>query len=200
MNLAVLASGRGTNFGAIIKAVSTGYIPGTEIKLLITDNPGSPARAMAGRSGITEKYFAPGNYSCRDGLDGDIIKLLEREKIDLIALAGYMRLLSPGFVRKFPYRIMNVHPALLPSFKGVDSIARAYNYGVKFTGVTVHFVDENVDHGPVILQEPVEIKEGDELDRLEEKIHVVEHRLYPLAIKAFAENRIRIDGRRVKII
>lgn len=200
MNLAVLASGKGTNFGAIIRAVSGGYIPGTKIKLLITDNPDSPARGMAGRAGIPGIYFAPDNYSCRDELDGDIIKLLEKERIDLIALAGYMRLLGPGFVRRFPNRIMNIHPALLPSFKGVDSIEKAYAYGVKVTGVTVHFVDENIDHGPIILQEPVKIEKGESLESLEERIHRVEHRLYPAAIKAFAENRIKINDRRVKIL
>ena len=126
-------------------------------------------------------------------------KILRNEKIDLIVLAGYMRVLSSYFVKSFENKILNIHPAILPAFGGVDAIKRAYDYGCKLTGVTVHFVDEQVDHGPIILQAPIEIKKDMSLNKLEEEIHKLEHKLYPLAIKLFVNKRLKLRGRHVKI-
>ena len=142
----------------------------------------------------------PARYSSREKYDSKIIEMLEEEKIDLVVLAGYMLLLSQEFVRKFKNKILNIHPALLPSFKGTHGIKDAYRYGVKVTGVTVHFVDEDLDSGPIILQEAFPIDPDDSVEELEEKIHKVEHKIYPEAVKYFCEDRLEIDGRRVKIL
>ncbi|MCX5706345.1 MAG: phosphoribosylglycinamide formyltransferase, partial [Candidatus Omnitrophica bacterium] len=125
---------------------------------------------------------------------------LKENNIDLIVLAGFMRILSSGFVNAYRGRIINIHPALLPFFKGEEGIKDAFNYGVKVTGVTVHFVDEEMDHGAIILQKEIRIEESDTLELLEAKIHKVEHKLYPEAIKLFAEGRLKIEGRKVRII
>ncbi|MCK4464004.1 MAG: phosphoribosylglycinamide formyltransferase, partial [Candidatus Omnitrophica bacterium] len=131
--------------------------------------------------------------------DSEIIKELQKRDVGLIVLAGFMRLVSSHFVRTFKFRIMNVHPALLPLFKGTHAIKDAFEYGVKRTGVTVHFVDDELDHGPIILQETVNVEKNDTLESLEEKIHKVEHRLYPEAIRLFIEGKIEIEGRRIRI-
>jgi len=197
-NMAVLASGRGTNFEAIAKAVKRGYIR-ANLKLLITDKEEAPVREKAKRFKVKEVFIDPKNFKTRKDFDKEVVKLLRREKIDLVILAGFMRIITPYFVKAFKNRILNIHPALLPSFKGTEAIKRAYDYGVKVTGVTVHFVDEKVDHGPIILQEALKIKEKESLESLEERIHKIEHRLYPKAIKLFLERRIKVRARRVAI-
>ncbi len=196
--MAVLASGRGTNFEAIAKAVKRGYIR-ANLKLLITDKEEAPVREKAKRFKVKEVFIDPKNFKTRKDFDKEVVKLLRREKIDLVILAGFMRIITPYFVKAFKNRILNIHPALLPSFKGTEAIKRAYDYGVKVTGVTVHFVDEKVDHGPIILQEALKIKEKESLESLEERIHKIEHRLYPKAIKLFLERRIKVRARRVAI-
>ncbi|MDD5166032.1 MAG: phosphoribosylglycinamide formyltransferase [Candidatus Omnitrophica bacterium] len=188
-NIAVFASGRGTNFAAIIKAAKIGRIK-ANLSLLVCDNPKAGALSKAKKAKI--KAVLVKN-------EGMITRYLKENKIDLIVLAGFMRLLSPGFVRRYYGRIINIHPSLLPSFKGAEGIKDAFGYGVKFTGVTVHFVDELMDHGPIILQQAIKIEEGETIGSLEKKIHKVEHKLYPEAIRLFVEGKLKIAGRKVKI-
>jgi phosphoribosylglycinamide formyltransferase-1 len=198
MNIAVFASGNGTNFAAIAKAVKRGYIR-AKIKLLLTDKENSFVRVRAAKYGIKDLFFDPRKFQSRLDFDKALIKILKKEKIDLVVLAGFMRILSPYFVEKYRNRIFNIHPAILPAFKGENAIERAYKRGNKLTGVTVHFVDEQVDHGPIILQERLRIGKKT-LKQLEAQIHRIEHRLYPLAIKLFIEGKLNIEDRHVKII
>lgn len=199
MNIAVFASGSGTNLQAIINAISDGRIRNSRIVLVVSDNENAYALVRARNAGIECFVLTPRGYKKREDYDREIIKELEKRDAELIILAGFMRLVSSLFVEKYKNRIMNIHPALLPSFKGIHGIRDAFEYGVKVTGVTVHFVDEELDHGPIILQEAVGIEDNDTIETLEQKIHIVEHRLYPEAIKLFVENRLKIEGRKVKI-
>lgn len=199
MKIAVFASGRGTNLAAIIKAKQKGII-NAEIALVISDNKMALALKKAQRAGIKAVFIDPQRFTSKEEFETEIVKAVEAEAIDLIVLAGFMRILSPGFVARFKNKIINIHPALLPSFKGAQAIKDAFEYGIKVTGVTVHFVDEEMDHGPIILQKAVPIEESDTLETLESKIHKVEHKIYPEAIKLFIEGKLRIEGRKVKII
>ena len=198
MNIAVFASGRGTNFGAIIRAVKKGKIK-ANLSLLVCDNPQAGAVARAKRAGIKVAKVLREDFASKQDFENKIIEHLENEKIDLIVLAGFMRLLSPEFVSRYKNKILNIHPALLPSFKGTAGIKDAFDYGVKVTGVTVHFVDETMDHGPIILQAAVKIEEGDTLTSLEAKVHKIEHKLYPEAIRLFAEGKLNLEARKVGI-
>lgn len=198
MNIAVFASGRGTNLAAIIRAVNRGRLP-VNIGLFVSDRLKAKAVAKAKRAGIKILVVEPKDFADKVSFEWEIIKDLKQNNIDLVVLAGFMRILSPEFVQEFKHRIINVHPALLPSFKGMQGIKDTFDYGVKVTGVTVHFVDEQMDHGPIILQSPVKIEESDTLDILEKKIHKIEHKIYPEAIRLIAEGRVRIEGRKVRI-
>lgn len=198
MNIAVFASGRGSNFAAIIRAVKKGKIK-ANLSLLVCDNPQAASIGRARRAGIKVALVKKEDYPGKKEFEDAIIRHLEENKIDLIALAGFMRILSPEFVSRFKFRILNIHPSLLPSFKGAHAIKDAFDYGSKLTGVTVHFVDELTDHGPIILQAQVKIEEADTLEALEEKIHKTEHKLYPQAIKLFVEERLKIEGRKILI-
>ncbi len=199
MNIAILASGNGTNFEAIAKAVKKGRVK-ANIKLVLTDKEKAFVRKRAARLKIRDIFVDPRKFDSRLEFDKELVKFLKKEKIDLIVLAGFMRILSSEFVKAFKNKILNIHPALLPAFKGDTAIQMAYNHGSKVTGVTVHFVDEKVDNGPIVLQESINIQKGLTLPELEEKIHRVEHKLYPLAIKLYAEKKLKIRGRHVEII
>ncbi len=199
MKIAVFASGRGTNFSAILKA-SQKNIFKAKIALLICDNPRAPVLKKAKLGKIKSILVNRPDYPTRESFEKEIIKHLNNEGIGLVVLAGFMRMLSPEFVRRYQNRIMNIHPSLLPSFKGAQGIKDAFDYGVKITGVTVHFVDEHVDHGPIILQEPLRIKDNETLASLEKRIHQIEHRLYPQAIKLFTLNKLKATKRRIKIL
>ncbi len=199
MKIAILASGNGSNFEAIVKATERGKIRNAKVVLLITDKKNAFVRVRAKRHKIKDVFVDPNRFKDRVSFDRKIARILRQKKIDLVVLAGFMRILTPYFVRVFKNRILNIHPALLPSFKGTAAIERAYHYGVKVTGVTVHFVDEDVDHGPIILQAPIYISERDDLESLEKKIHRLEHRLYPLAIKLFIEGKLVISKRKVLV-
>jgi len=199
MNIAVFASGRGTNFAAIIRAAKKGKIK-ANLSLLVSDNPKAGAISRAKRAGIKVALVERKDFSTTTDFESKIIQQLEENNIDLIVLAGFMRLISAEFVKKYEGRILNIHPAILPSFKGTQGIKDAFDYGVKVTGVTVHFVDTELDHGPIILQEAVKIEEDDTLASLEAKIHKLEHRLYPEAIRLYVEGKLRIEARKVKII
>lgn len=198
MNIAVFASGRGTNFGAIIRAVKRGKIK-ANLSLLISDNPKAPALGRAKRAGIKVALVKREDFAGKKDFQARITQHLAENNIDLIVLAGFMRLLTAEFVSTYHGRILNIHPALLPSFKGTEGIKDAFNYGVKVAGVTVHFVDEEMDHGPIILQEVVKIQENETLESLEKRIHKVEHRLYPEAIRLYVEGKLTLEGRRVRI-
>lgn len=197
-NIAVFASGRGTNFSAIIKAVKKGLIK-ANLSILVCDNPSAAAIQKAKRAGIEVLLVKRDDFPSRKDFENKISFHLEKSKIDLIVLAGFMRILSPEFVRRYKDMILNIHPSLLPAFKGKQAIKDAFDYGVKTSGVTVHFVDEKMDHGPIILQKAVSIEQEDTLESLEAKIHKIEHQLYPEAIKLFAEDRLKTTGRKIHI-
>ena len=199
MNIAVFASGKGTNFSAIVRAVKKGKIK-ANLSLLVCDNPKAGAIGRAKRAGIKIAKVLREDFSSKEDFEAKILQHLEENKIDLIVLAGFMRLISAGFVKKYEGRILNIHPALLPSFKGTEGIRDAFDYGVKVTGVTVHFVDTEMDHGPIILQEAIKIEGDDTLASLEAKIHKLEHRIYPEALRLCAEGKLKIEARKVKII
>ncbi|OGX16478.1 MAG: phosphoribosylglycinamide formyltransferase [Omnitrophica WOR_2 bacterium RBG_13_41_10] len=198
MNIAVFASGRGTNFAAIIRAVKKGKIKAS-LALLVCDNPKAGAISRAKRADIKVALVKREDFSSKNDFQAKILQHLAENNIDLIVLAGFMRILSPELVQKYQGRILNIHPALLPSFKGAQGIKDAFDYGVKVTGVTMHFVDEKTDHGPIILQEAVNIEEDDTLESLEAKIHKLEHRLYPEAIRLYTEGKLKIIDRKVRI-
>jgi phosphoribosylglycinamide formyltransferase-1 len=198
MNIAVFASGRGTNFGAIRRAIKSGKIK-ANLSLLVCDNPKAGAIGRAKRAGVKLALIKREGFANKKDFEAKIIAHLEENKIDLIVLAGFMRLLSPEFVSKYQGRILNIHPALLPSFRGTQGLKDAFEYGVKVTGVTVHFVDEKIDHGPIILQKEVKIEEDDTLETLEKKMHKIEHRLYPEAVRLYVEGRLKLEGRKVRV-
>lgn len=198
MNLAVFASGRGSNFSAIAQALKKGKIK-ARIALLVCDQPGAGVLFKARRLGVKTALVERGDFSSKEDFERRIIRYLDENKIDLVVMAGYMRILSRRFVRRYRRKVLNIHPSLLPAFKGAHAITDAFAYGVKVSGVTVHFVDEEMDHGPIILQQALAIKEKETLASLERRIHAVEHRLYPEAIRLYSEGRLRITGRRVKI-
>ena len=200
MNIAVFVSGNGTNLQALIDAAAGGSLAGGKITLVVSDNPEAFALRRAEKAGI--KTFVPeaGQSRSRDEYDRVILQRLEEEKIELVVLAGFMRIFSESFIGEYKDRILNIHPALLPSFKGTHGIQDAFEYGVKVTGVTVHFVENELDAGPVILQSCVRIEADDTLDTLEEKIHAEEHKLYPEAVRLFVRGKLKIEGRKVKIL
>ncbi|MFA5143340.1 MAG: phosphoribosylglycinamide formyltransferase [Candidatus Omnitrophota bacterium] len=199
MNIAVLCSGNGSNLQAIIGRVADGYIP-ARIVLVVSDNKDAYALKRARRAGIETLVLDPGNFGTREKFDREIIKNLRTKKVGLVVLAGYMRLLGSHFIKEYKGRIVNIHPSLLPSFKGTHGIKDALEYGVKVTGPTVHFVDEQLDHGPIILQKALEVRASDTEETLFARVHKEEHKIYPEAIKLFVEGRFRIDGRKVKIM
>lgn len=198
INLAVFASGNGSNFQAIAQAAGSGGLK-ANLSLVICDNLKARVIDRAIKAKVKVVLIRREDFSDKIGFENAIIDTLIREKIGLIALAGFMRILSSGFIRKFKGRIINIHPSLLPSFKGKHGIKDAFDYGSKVTGVTVHFVDEHIDHGPIILQQPVLIKESDNLGSLEKRIHQAEHQAYPQAIKLIVQKKVKINGRKVKV-
>jgi phosphoribosylglycinamide formyltransferase-1 len=191
LRVAVLASGTGTNLQAILDTVHRG--DGVEVVAVASDKPDAMALDRARRAGIDAEVFAAGDYSHRDERDAAIGDWLAEREVDLVVLAGYMQLLSAEFIARFQNRILNVHPALLPSFPGLDAVAQALEHGVRVTGVTVHFVDEGVDTGPIILQRPVPVPPDRDRGALEDALHATEHELLPEAIRLIAAGRVSID-------
>lgn len=198
MNISVFASGNGTNLQAIINAVKKGKLK-ANLALVVSDNKDAYALKRAKRARIKSVFIDPKLFNSKEDFENKLIENLEAEHIDFIALAGFMRILNPGLVQRYKGRIINIHPALLPSFKGSHAIKDTFDYGVKVTGVTVHFVDELMDHGPIILQKALAIEENDTLESLESKIHRIEHRLYPEALRLISEGLLSLEGRKVKI-
>jgi phosphoribosylglycinamide formyltransferase-1 len=198
--IGVLASGRGSNFQAIIDSVESGFIKNAEIVVLISDVADAYAIERAKSHRIEALFINPKDFKSRGEFDMRIVDELKKRRVDLVLLAGYMRIITPAFVRAFKNRMMNIHPALLPSFPGLHAQLQALDYGVKVTGCTVHFVDEEVDHGPIIIQRAVEVKDDDTEETLSERIIAQEHKIYPLAVKLYAEGKISIVGRKVRVI
>jgi len=198
VNIGVLASGRGTNLQAIIEAIEEGKIEG-EIKVVISDNPDAYALKRAKQNNIETEYINFKSFKNREDYDKKIMEYLKEKDVDLVVLAGYMRILSSYFIKMYKNKIMNVHPALLPSFPGLHAQRQAVEYGVKISGCTVHFVEEGVDSGPIILQKSVQVSADDTEESLAEKILKEEHRIYPRAIQLFCEGRLVIKGRKVFI-
>jgi phosphoribosylglycinamide formyltransferase 1 len=197
--LAVLASGSGTNLEAIAQAVVDGDVP-ARIVVVISDNPGAFALERARRFGIETRVIRLADFSDRPSFDHAIVEELRDLEVELVALAGYMKLVGDEIVDAYPNRIMNIHPALLPSFPGEHGVADALEHGVKVSGVTVHFVDKGLDTGPIIAQEAVPVEEGDDVERLHNRIHAAEYRIYPSAIRLFAEGRLVVEGRHVRVL
>ncbi|MGN6593384.1 MAG: phosphoribosylglycinamide formyltransferase [Terriglobales bacterium] len=193
--LGVLISGRGSNLQAIAAAVQSGTIP-AEIALVLSNRPQAPGLAWAAGQGIATCAL-PSAGRERAEYDREVVGKLRAAGVELVCLAGYMRLLSGYFLQAYPGRILNIHPSLLPAFPGLDAAQQAVDYGVKFSGCTVHFVDETLDGGPIILQAVVPVLSGDDADTLAARILVEEHKLYPEAIRLVAGGAVRLDGRRV---
>jgi phosphoribosylglycinamide formyltransferase-1 len=194
--IGVLLSGRGSNFEALAESVAAGRIPDAEIAIVISNQPDALGLKRAEVRGIVARMI-PSKGLQREAYDRQVAAVLQECKVDLICLAGYMRLLSPYFVAAFPKRILNIHPSLLPSFPGLESQKQALEHGVKFAGCTVHFVDENLDAGPIILQAVVPVLDSDDEHTLSERILKEEHRIYSEAVKNVLEGKYRIEGRRV---
>jgi phosphoribosylglycinamide formyltransferase-1 len=193
--IAVLLSGRGSNFEAIARNVACGAIDAT-IAVVISNRPGVPGLAIAEQLGLPAAVL-PSQGLQREPYDTLLVAELQRREVDLVCLAGFMRFLSPVFVRAFPNRVLNIHPSLLPAFPGLEAQRQALEHGVKVSGCTVHFVDEDLDHGPIILQTAVPVEDGDTVETLSARILVQEHRLYTEAINLVLSDSVRIDNRRV---
>lgn len=194
--IGILVSGRGTNLQAIIDAIDNGEL-NARIAVVLSNKKEAPALARAQAKGIETVFLDPKQFAGKKEFDLALAKELEDREIDLVCLAGYMRILGPEFIRKFEGKIINIHPSLLPAFPGLDVQQKAIDYGVKFSGCTVHFVNEEVDAGPIILQAVVPIHETDDADTLAKRILIQEHLIYPRAIQMIAENRLHIENRKV---
>lgn len=194
--IGVLLSGRGSNFEALADSVSAGRIPNAEIAMVISNQPDALGLKKAEARGILTRMIPSKGFE-REAYDRQVVAVLQEYKVDLICLAGYMRLLSPYFVAAFPRKILNIHPSLLPSFPGLESQKQALDHGVKFAGCTVHFVDENLDAGPIILQAVVPVLDADDEHALSERILKEEHRVYSEAVKFVLQGKYRVKGRRV---
>src|SRR5436309_3943590 len=194
--IGVLLSGRGSNFEALADSVAAGRISNAGIAIVVSNREGAPGIQRAEARGIKSRVI-PSKGLEREAYDRQVAAVLDENKVDLVCLAGYMRLLSPYFVAKFPNRILNIHPSLLPSFPGLEAQRQALEYGVKFAGCTVHFVDENLDAGPIVLQATVPVEDGDTEETLSSRILQQEHRIYAEAVRVVLEGKYKIIGRRV---
>jgi phosphoribosylglycinamide formyltransferase-1 len=193
--LGILLSGRGSNFEAIARNVQAGKIP-AEIAVVISNKADAPGLARAKEMGLATR-FIPSKGKEREAFDREVVAVLREFQVDLVCLAGFMRILSPYFIREFPCRVLNIHPALLPSFPGEEAQRQALEYGVKFTGCTVHLVDEGVDTGPIVCQAVVPVRDDDTPETIAARILKEEHRIYSEAICLLLEDQVRFEGRRV---
>ncbi|MEA2022508.1 MAG: phosphoribosylglycinamide formyltransferase [Candidatus Caldatribacteriota bacterium] len=198
INIGVLVSGSGTNLLAIIEAIKKGRIDGV-IRIVISDKPHAYALRRARFYNIKTNSIDPEGFNNREEYDREIVSILKEKEVDLVVLAGYMKMLTPYFINAYKNKIMNIHPALLPSFPGLHVQKKAIDHGVKVSGCTVHFVDEGLDSGPIILQKAVKVKEDDTEESLTKRILKEEHEIYPRAIQLFAQDRLSINGRKVLI-
>ncbi|WP_336788934.1 phosphoribosylglycinamide formyltransferase [Paenibacillus sp. MMO-177] len=198
LRIAVFASGQGTNFQALADAVQQERLDAT-IELLVCDKPAAPVVERARKAGIDTFLFVPKEYPSRQAYETEILAELQRRGIELVVLAGYMRIITSVLVEPYYGRMINIHPALLPSFPGVNGIGQALEYGVKVTGVTVHYVDGGMDSGPIIAQSVVEVQNGDTEDTLGERIHAAEQQLLPRVVQSIAEGRVTLEDRIVTV-
>ncbi|BAF60723.1 MAG: phosphoribosylglycinamide formyltransferase [Pelotomaculum sp.] len=198
LRLGVMASGRGSNLQAIMDAAAAGRID-AEVAVVISDKEDAFALERARKAGIPAEFVDPGKFNSKEDYEKVLVDILNRYEVGLVCLAGYMRIVGRVMLEAFPNRIMNIHPALLPSFPGLHGQRQAWEYGVKISGCTVHFVDEGIDTGPIIIQAAVPVLEGDDVDTLAARILEQEHRIYPQAIQLFASGRLQINGRKVSI-
>ena len=194
----VLISGAGTNLQAIIDRIAAGRLD-CALRLVISNRPGVPGLARAEAAGIPTRVIEHGGFARREEFDQALVRALRAAEVDLVLLAGFDRLVTPVLLGAFPLRVMNVHPALLPAFKGLHAQRQALEYGVKIAGASVHFVDEHTDDGPIIVQGAVAVSPEDTEEVLRDRILAVEHDIYPTAIQLFAEGRLRVEGRRVVV-
>ena len=193
-----LVSGAGTNLQAIIDRAAAGRLD-CDIRIVISNRPEAEGLRRAARAGIATRVVDHRGLPTREDFDRAVVRVLREARVDLVVLAGFDRLITPLFLDAFPLRIMNIHPALLPSFKGLHAQRQAIEYGVKIAGASVHLVDQDTDHGPLIVQGAVPVAPDDTAETLRDRILAVEHEIYPLAIQLFAEGRLRVDGRRVVV-
>ncbi len=197
-NVGILISGRGSNFRALSDSIEEGRIPG-RISLVISNRASAAGLALA-RERNYPTACIPSKGLGRDAYSRLLARELKSAQVDLVCLAGFMRILGPELVRRYPLRILNIHPSLLPAFTGLHAQRQALEWGAKVTGCTVHFVDEKLDHGAIILQHPVPVEDGDTEESLSHRILVHEHQIYPEALKLVCQNRVRVEGRRVRIL
>ncbi|HDS05432.1 MAG TPA: phosphoribosylglycinamide formyltransferase [Deltaproteobacteria bacterium] len=198
LKLGVLISGNGSNLQSIIDHIEKGKLKAA-IKIVISNNPEAFGIGRAQKHKIKTAILKQNDFKSKEELDQNTINILQENSVDLVVLAGFMRIISPALLKAFPNRIMNIHPALLPSFPGLHAQKQTFDYGVKLTGCTVHFVDEGVDTGPIIIQAVVPVYDDDTQESLTERILKEEHRIYPQAIQLFADGKLQIQGRKVLI-
>jgi phosphoribosylglycinamide formyltransferase-1 len=199
LRIGVLASGRGSNFEALVKAIEAGGVPAV-MAVLVSDGASAPVLQIARAHGIEALFIDPKQYPSREAHEKAIMAALDERGVGLVCQAGYMRILGPAYIEHFRGRALNIHPSLLPAFPGLHAQRQALEHGAKVTGATVHFADEGVDTGPIVLQAAVPILPGDTEETLSRRILEVEHRIFPEAVRLFAEGRLVLDGRRVKIV
>jgi len=196
--IAVLVSGSGSNLQAIIDASEKGEIP-CRVGIVLSNKPDAYGLVRAKKHGIPTEVISHRDFPRREEFDQRLVEVLRKSGAELVCLAGFMRVLTPVFVRAFPNRILNIHPALLPSFPGTHGPGQALNHGVRFSGCTVHFLDEGVDTGPIIVQAVVPVYDDDTEETLAARILVQEHKIYPMAIRLFFQGRLKVEGRRVRV-
>ena len=194
-NIAVLVSGRGSNLQSIIDNIESGYIQNAKVSVVVSDVEDAYALERARKHGITDVFIDPSDYQNKQEYENEVLEVLKDNDVDLILLAGYMRLVGKDLIVAYRNSIINIHPALLPSFKGLHAQQQAFEYGVKVSGCTVHFVDEGMDTGPIIIQKCVPVLEGDTADDLAARILEQEHRIFPEAVKLFIEGKLKVEGR-----
>jgi phosphoribosylglycinamide formyltransferase-1 len=199
MNIAVLVSGRGSNLQVMIDSIENVYLK-ARISVVVSDVGNAYALERARKHGIEAVFVDPEKYSSKDLYEKQVLAVLKKHNVELILLAGYMKILGKSLISAYKDRILNIHPALLPAFTGLHAQKQAFEYGVKVAGCTVHFVDETLDCGAIIMQRCVEVKDDDTDETLADRILEQEHKIYPEAVKLFIENRLRIEGRKVKIL
>lgn len=199
-NIGVLASGRGSNLQAIIDAVEGGYITNAKIRVVISNVEDAHALERARKRNIPAVFVDPKRFKSDADYDREIMKVLDEHEVELVLLAGYMKIVTPEFVKRYRWRMMNIHPAILPSFPGLNAPKQALEHGVKLSGCTVHFVTKEVDAGPIILQAAVPVVDGDTVESLSARILQQEHKIYPMAVKLYTEGRLKVEGRRVRTL
>ncbi len=199
MNVAVLVSGSGTNLQAILDAGRRDELGGARVVVVVSNVAGVRALERAAAAGVPTEVLPHKQFASRQAFDEALVALLRRYEVELVALAGFMRIVTPTVLQAFPQRVVNIHPSLLPAFPGVHAQKQALDYGVRVTGCTVHLVDEGCDTGPILMQTAVPVLDGDDEAALTARILVEEHKLYPAALRALAEGRVTVEGRRVRI-